>query len=143
MTSRVYVDPRRLDKRVRVEQLAVTRGASGGQSKAKGFPYAYHFVAGDDLFTDYQADLARAKNQQKAQKQEAIVVSITADGKFEIDGTVIESAEMEARLCNAVRQGRDTLHVRADKQSKHEELVQAMDVAKTCGFEKLGILHQN
>ena len=33
MTSRVYVDPRRLDKRVRVEQLAVTRGASGGQSK--------------------------------------------------------------------------------------------------------------
>ncbi len=88
-------------------------------------------------------DLARAKNQQKAQKQEAIVVSITADGKFEIDGTVIESAEMEARLCNAVRQGRDTLHVRADKQSKHEELVQAMDVAKTCGFEKLGILHQN
>jgi biopolymer transport protein ExbD len=88
-------------------------------------------------------DLARAKNQQKAQKQEAIVVSITKDGAFEIDGTVIESSEMEARLCNSVRQGRDTLHVRADKQSRHEELVQAMDIAKTCGFEKLGILHQN
>jgi biopolymer transport protein ExbD len=33
--------------------------------------------------------------------------------------------------------------VRADKDSKHEELVKAMDLAKTCGFEKLGILHQN
>ena len=36
-----------------------------------------------------------------------------------------------------------TLHVRADRESKHEELVQAMDLAKACGFQKLGILHQN
>ena len=88
-------------------------------------------------------DLARAKNQQKAQKQEAVVVSITKDGKVEIDGQLVELSEMEARLCLSVRQGRDTLHVRADKDSKHEELVRAMDLAKTCGFEKLGILHQN
>lgn len=30
MTSRVYIDPRRLDKRVRVEVSTVTKGASGG-----------------------------------------------------------------------------------------------------------------
>lgn len=88
-------------------------------------------------------DLARAKNQQKAQKQEAVVVSINKDGAFEIAGQVVEPAEMEARLCLEVRQGKDTLHVRADKDSKHEELVKAMDLAKTCGFDKLGILHQN
>jgi hypothetical protein len=29
----------------------------GGHSKAKGFPYAYHFVPGDDLFTGYEVDL--------------------------------------------------------------------------------------
>jgi biopolymer transport protein ExbD len=88
-------------------------------------------------------DLARAKNQQKAQKQEAVVVSITKDGAFEIGGQVVEASEMEARLCLEVRQGKDTLHVRADKDSKHEELVRAMDLAKACGFGKLGILHQN
>ncbi|MBI3210627.1 MAG: hypothetical protein HYZ37_17210 [Candidatus Solibacter usitatus] len=27
----------------------------GGKSKAMGVPYAYHYVAGDDLFSDYQA----------------------------------------------------------------------------------------
>src|SRR5262249_15785008 len=32
----------------------------GGQSKAKGFPYAFHFVPGDDLFADYRADFAKA-----------------------------------------------------------------------------------
>ncbi|MFV8752489.1 ExbD/TolR family protein [Nannocystaceae bacterium ST9] len=88
-------------------------------------------------------DLARAKNQQKAQKQEAVVVSITKDGGFEVGGQMVEPSEMEARLCLEVRQGKDTLHVRADKDSKHEELVRAMDLAKACGFEKLGILHQN
>ena len=33
MTSRVYIDPRRLDKRVRVEASSITRGASGGVVK--------------------------------------------------------------------------------------------------------------
>ncbi|MCS7023806.1 MAG: hypothetical protein NZV14_03310 [Bryobacteraceae bacterium] len=31
----------------------------GGQSKAKGFPYPYHFVPGDDLFADFQVDLSK------------------------------------------------------------------------------------
>ncbi|MBL8233941.1 MAG: hypothetical protein JNL98_35930, partial [Bryobacterales bacterium] len=31
--------------------------------KAKGFPYAYHFVAGDDLFSDFEVDLAKAEEQ--------------------------------------------------------------------------------
>lgn len=33
MTSRVTIDPRRLDKRVRVESLSRTKGASGGMVK--------------------------------------------------------------------------------------------------------------
>ncbi len=32
----------------------------GGQSKAKGFPFAYHFVPGDNLFAGYSADLKKA-----------------------------------------------------------------------------------
>lgn len=34
MTSRIYIDPRRLDKRVRIEVSSITRGASGGVVKA-------------------------------------------------------------------------------------------------------------
>lgn len=34
MTSRVTIDPRRLDKRVRVEVSTITKGASGGMVKA-------------------------------------------------------------------------------------------------------------
>jgi len=88
-------------------------------------------------------DLARAKNQQKAPKQEAVVLSISARGAFEVDQVLVDPGALESYLCAQSRSGKTTLHVRADKSSKHEDLVFAMDLAKTCGFESLGILHQN
>lgn len=88
-------------------------------------------------------DLARAKNQQKAAKAEAVVVSISALGAFEVDKILVDPGAMESYLCAQARSGKTTLHIRADRDSKHEDLVYAMDLAKTCGFESLGILHQN
>jgi biopolymer transport protein ExbD len=88
-------------------------------------------------------DLARAKNQQKAQKQEAVVVSISSRGAFEVDKILVDPGALESYLCAQSKTGKGTLHIRADKDSKHEDLVFAMDLAKTCGFESLGILHQN
>jgi len=88
-------------------------------------------------------DLARAKNQQKADKRDAVVVSISSTGAFEVDKILVEAGGLESYLCSQAKAGRTTLHVRADRDSKHEDLVEAMDLAKACGFEKLGILHQN
>ncbi len=88
-------------------------------------------------------DLARAKNQQKAQKQEAVVVSISSRGAFEVDKILVDPGALESYLCAQAKSGKTTLHIRADKASKHEDLVFAMDLAKACGFESLGILHQN
>ncbi len=88
-------------------------------------------------------DLARAKNQQKTAKAEAVVVSISARGAFEVDKILVDPGALESYLCAQASSGKTTLHIRADKDSKHEDLVHAMDLAKTCGFESLGILHQN
>jgi biopolymer transport protein ExbD len=35
-----------------------------------------------------------------------------------------------------------TVNIKADQNTKHEKVVQTMDIAKTCGIEKLGILHR-
>jgi biopolymer transport protein ExbD len=88
-------------------------------------------------------DLARAKNQQKAAKQEAVVVSISERGTFEVDKILVDPGALENYLCAQAKAGKTSLHIRADKLSKHEDLVRAMDFAKSCGFESLGILHQN
>ena len=88
-------------------------------------------------------DLARAKNQEKTQRAEAVVVSISQGGTFEVDKILVDPGALESYLCDQARGGRQTLHIRADKDSRHEDLVRAMDLAKTCGFDSLGILHQN
>ena len=88
-------------------------------------------------------DLARAKNQEKTEKVEAVVLSISALGAFEVDHILVDPGALESYLCAQAKTGKATLHIRADKNSKHEDLVKAMDLAKTCGFDSLGILHQN
>lgn len=37
----------------------------GGVSKAKGVPYAYHYVAGEDLFSDFSIDGAMANQEDQ------------------------------------------------------------------------------
>jgi hypothetical protein len=53
-----------LSKKKREPKMVTSICASchlrGGRSKAKGFPFAYHFVPGDNLFADYSAELKKA-----------------------------------------------------------------------------------
>lgn len=58
-TSLIILSKKRRDAKI-VTSICSSCHLRGGQSKAKGFPYAFHFVAGDDLFTDFQADFAKA-----------------------------------------------------------------------------------
>ncbi|TPV92714.1 MAG: biopolymer transporter ExbD [Myxococcales bacterium FL481] len=88
-------------------------------------------------------DLARAKNQQKTQDKKAVLISIAADGQLEIDSKLVDQREFEMRLCMQGEAGKTGVHIRADRETKHESLVFVMDVAKRCGFAKLGILHAN
>ena len=91
-----------------------------------------------------EVNLTRAKNQEKASQDKAVVVSIDEQGQFEIDfEKVVDERELELRLCKEFESGRTTLHIRADRDSRHEVLVHTMDIAKACKFKKLGILHQN
>jgi biopolymer transport protein ExbD len=88
-----------------------------------------------------QVELARAKNQERATEQKAVVVSIDAEGRLEIDKKLVDERELEMRLCKEAEAGKLALHIRADKDSRNEVLVFTMDVAKRCGLRQLGILH--
>ena len=94
-------------------------------------------------FSSLDVELAEAKNKEKSQENKAVVVSIDTNGRIEIDQQVVDVRELELRLCKAKQEGKSTVHIRADKQSKHENLVGAMDMAKRCGFRNMGILHSS
>jgi biopolymer transport protein ExbD len=91
----------------------------------------------------FKVKLPKASASEPATETKSIVVEISEDGRFEIDRKVVDGEELQTRLCMAAKESQiTTVNIKADRNSKHEKTVQAMDVAKACGIEKLGILHR-
>lgn len=91
----------------------------------------------------FKVKLPKATSNEPAVEQKAIVVEISEDGRFEVDKVVVDEAELQTRLCMAAKEAQiSTVNIKADQNTKHERVVQTMDIAKTCGIEKLGILHR-
>ena len=59
-TSKILLSKKRGRDAKQIASICGACHLRGGVSKAKGFPYAYNYVAGDDLFTDFQVDLRQA-----------------------------------------------------------------------------------
>lgn len=91
----------------------------------------------------FKVKLPKATSNEPPVEQKSIVVEISEDGRFEIDKKVVDEAELQTRLCMAAKEAQvSTVNIKADQNTKHEKVVQTMDIAKTCGIEKLGILHR-
>ena len=91
----------------------------------------------------FKVKLPKASASEPATESKSIVVEISEDGRFEIDRKVVDGEELQTRLCMAAKEAQiTTVNIKADQNTKHEKVVQAMDVAKACGIEKLGILHR-
>jgi len=91
----------------------------------------------------FKVKLPKASASEPATESKSIVVEISEDGRFEIDRKVVDGAELQTRLCMAAKESQiSTVNIKADQNTKHEKVVQVMDVAKACGIEKLGILHR-
>lgn len=92
----------------------------------------------------FKVKLPKASSNEPATESKALVVEISEDGRFEVDRVLVDDRELQLRLCNAAKDKQiSTVNIKADEKTRHEKVVQAMDVAKTCGIEKLGILHRH
>jgi biopolymer transport protein ExbD len=90
----------------------------------------------------FKVKLPKAKNTDVSQQPKAVMVSIGSDGEVEIDNKRVDDRELQMRLCAAFQTDNDTgVNIRADEATAHQHVVKVMDIAKTCGLEKLGILH--
>jgi biopolymer transport protein ExbD len=92
----------------------------------------------------FKVKLPKASSNEPASESKALVVEISEDGRFEVDRVVVDDRELKLRLCNAAKDKQvSTVNIKADQNTRHEKVVQAMDLAKVCGIEKLGILHRH
>ena len=90
----------------------------------------------------FKVKLPKAKNQDVTREQKAMVVSISADGQYQVDGNLVDARELEMRFCTAAQAGSVSgVNIKADESTPHRYVVKVMDAAKACELEKMGILH--
>jgi biopolymer transport protein TolR len=89
-------------------------------------------------------DLAKADNPTNmpdADKEDAIVVAITRDGKVYLGQNKIEDAELGPKVRDMLsdKPGK-TIFVRADTRAQFRAVEDAIDAVRTAGVDKVGLL---
>lgn len=89
----------------------------------------------------FKVKLPKAKNTDVNKEAKAVVVTLGSDGTYGVEGKTVDSAELELRLCAAAQGESTAVSIKADEATPHRYVVEVMGLAKSCGLEKLNILH--
>ena len=101
------------------------------------------FIITAPMFTHaVKLELPQAQAPAAPVEQEAITLSIDAQGKVFWDGeAVADTAALELRLADAAhRQPQPELQLRADRATRYEAVAQVMASAQQKGLTKLGFV---
>jgi biopolymer transport protein ExbD len=89
-------------------------------------------------------DLAKTKNpisMQAADKSDAIICSITKDGKTYLNTTQMPPEDMPPKVKDLLVNRLDkTVFVKADSRSKYERVVDVVDNLRAAGVDQLGLI---
>lgn len=94
--------------------------------------------------SELEVILPDASQEATPDDQDMIVVGIDAEGRYEIEGIVVESGNrvlLRRTLAKAVEGRRsEPIGIRADGRTPHQAVVTVMDVAAGLGLDKLAIM---
>jgi biopolymer transport protein ExbD len=86
-------------------------------------------------------DLPRAASQPAPSKPESIDLSIDAQGQMYWNKESIDIAQLTARIAQAAKSSpQPELHLRAERTTQYEKVVQVMAAAQNGGLEKIGFV---
>ena len=86
-------------------------------------------------------DLPRATNQRDEIKPENINLSIDAQGLMYWDTEIIDAAQMNVRIAEASKKTpQPELHIRAERTTQYEKIVEIMAAAQSGGLSKIGFV---
>ena len=98
------------------------------------------------LTKDIPVDLAPAQNSrdmQDADKDDAIVVAVTRDGRIYLGSTKLEKADLTGQIKDRLASRLDkTVYVRSDARAKYGDVVAVVDEIRSAGVDQLGLLTQ-
>jgi len=89
-------------------------------------------------------DMAKADNaqdMQDADKDDAIIIAVTRDGKLFLGSSQIQLSEITGKVKDLIANRLDkTVFVRSDSRAKYGDVVKAVDEVRSAGVDHLGLL---
>ena len=86
-------------------------------------------------------DLPHATNQRDEIKPDNINLSIDAQGLMYWNNETIDAAQMNARIAEASKKiPQPELHIRAERTTQYEKIVEVMAAAQSGGLSKIGFI---
>lgn len=98
------------------------------------------------LTKDVPVDMPTATNSrdmQDADKDDAIVVAVTRDGRIYLGSTPMTKDEITGTIKDKISTRLDkTVYVRSDSRAKYGDVVAVVDEIRSAGVDQLGLLTQ-
>jgi biopolymer transport protein ExbD len=98
------------------------------------------------LTKDIPVDMAAAANSrdmQDADKDDAIVVAVTRDGRIYLGSTNVQKEDLTGQIKDRIANRLDkTVYVRSDARAKYGDVVAVVDEIRSAGVDQLGLLTQ-
>ena len=89
-------------------------------------------------------DMAKAQNPREmadAEKEDAVLIAITRDGKTFLSNTAITQDEITVKVKDMISSRLDkTVYIRSDSRAKYGDVVKTVDNVRAAGVESLGFL---
>ncbi len=88
-------------------------------------------------------DLPQASSQPTQEKPQTVSLSINADGQLFWNNELVDATTLPARLTVAAAQTpQPELQLRADRDTRYQQLAEVMSQARAAGIEKMGFITQ-
>jgi len=89
-------------------------------------------------------DLARVQNPRPmadADKEDAVVLAVTRDGKIYMGGSIIQPDQITTTVKDRISSKLDkTVYVKSDARAKYGDVVTVVDNVRAAGVDSLGLL---
>ena len=96
------------------------------------------------LQKDHPVNMAKAENPRDmadAEKEDAVVVAISRDGKVFIGNNPVNMDELTTKVKDMIANKVDkTVYLKSDAQAKYGDVVKVVDNVRAAGVESLGLL---
>ena len=87
------------------------------------------------------ANVANPRDMKDADKDDAIVVAVTRDGKIYLGNTQLNKEDLTGQIKDRISTRLDkTVYVKSDARAKYGDVVAVVDGIRSAGVDQLGLL---